>query len=50
LEMLRQGSIEARATAAATLDEVKAAMRINYFEDDAWVKEQSAKYSAGDAQ
>lgn len=50
LEMLRKGSIEARATAAATLDEVKAAMRINYFEDDAWVKEQSAKYSAGDAQ
>jgi tryptophanyl-tRNA synthetase len=44
LEILRKGSIEAQKTAAATLAEVKAAMRINYFDDDSWVKEQAAKY------
>ncbi|MBR6020254.1 MAG: tryptophan--tRNA ligase [Lachnospiraceae bacterium] len=46
LETLRKGSIEAQKTAAATLAEVKAAMRINYFDDDSWVKEQAAKYQA----
>ncbi len=46
LEMLRKGSIEAQKTAAATLAEVKAAMRINYFDDDTWVKEQAGKYQA----
>ena len=45
LEMLRQGSIEARKTAAETLAEVKDAMRINYFDDDSWVKAQTEKYS-----
>ena len=45
LEMLRQGSIEARKTAAETLAEVKDAMRINYFDDDSWVKAQTDKYS-----
>ncbi|MBP5490710.1 MAG: tryptophan--tRNA ligase [Lachnospiraceae bacterium] len=44
LEILRKGSLEAQKTAAATLAEVKAAMRINYFEDDTWVKEQAEKY------
>ena len=44
LEILRKGSIEAQKTAAATLAGVKAAMRINYFDDDSWVKEQAAKY------
>ena len=44
LEILRKGSIEAQKTAAATLAEGKAAMRINYFDDDSWVKEQAAKY------
>ena len=44
LEILHKGSIEAQKTAAATLAEVKAAMRINYFDDDSWVKEQAAKY------
>ncbi|MBO4652946.1 MAG: tryptophan--tRNA ligase [Lachnospiraceae bacterium] len=44
LEILRKGSIEAQKTAAATLAEVKAAMRINYFDDDTWVKEQAEKY------
>ena len=46
LEMLRKGSIEAQKTAAATLAEVKAAMRINYFDDDTWVKEQAGKYQS----
>ena len=45
LKMLRQGSIEARKTAAETLAEVKDAMRINYFDDDSWVKAQTEKYS-----
>ena len=45
LEILRKGSIEARKTAAQTLDEVKAAMRINYFDDDSWVKSQTEKYN-----
>ena len=31
--MLRKGSEEARATAAATLDRVRHAMRIDYFND-----------------
>ena len=44
LGILRKGSLEAQKTAAATLAEVKAAMRINYFEDDTWVKEQAEKY------
>ena len=44
LEILHKGSLEAQKTAAATLAEVKAAMRINYFEDDTWVKEQAEKY------
>ncbi len=44
LEILRKGSLEAQKTAASTLAEVKAAMRINYFEDDTWVKEQAEKY------
>ena len=32
-EMLRKGCEEARAVAAATLDDVRAAMKINYFDD-----------------
>ncbi|MBO4767781.1 MAG: tryptophan--tRNA ligase [Lachnospiraceae bacterium] len=44
VEMLKKGSIEARKAAAATLDEVKAAMRINYFDDNTWVNEQADKY------
>lgn len=43
-EILRVGSEEARATAARTLDEVRAAMRINYFDDAALIAEQAAKY------
>lgn len=44
-EILRKGSIEAEAVAAETLKEVKAAMRINYFDNDEMIKEQMAKYS-----
>lgn len=45
-EILKKGSEEARETAAKTLAEVKAAMRINYFEDAELIRAQSAKYEA----
>ena len=32
MEILRQGSIAAREVAASTLDDVKRAMKINYFD------------------
>ncbi len=43
-EILRKGSIEAREVAAQTLDEVKKAMKINYFDDHALITEQAKKY------
>ena len=43
-EILRQGSEKARETAAKTLDEVREAMKINYFGDLDLIREQSAKY------
>ena len=43
-EILREGSIKAQAVAAETLKEVKAAMRINYFDNDDMIREQEAKY------
>lgn len=43
-EILRKGSETARAAAAATLDEVRAAMRINYFNDSDLIAAQSAQY------
>jgi len=43
-EILRAGSEKARAVAARTLDEVRNAMRINYFADSALIAEQSARY------
>lgn len=46
-EILRKGCEEARAVAAKTLDEVRAAMKINYFDDPALIAEQAAKYRAG---
>lgn len=45
-EILRKGSEKARAKAAETLDEVRAAMKINYFDDIDLIKEQSKKYSS----
>ncbi len=46
-EVLRKGSEEAREVAAATLADVKRAMKINYFEPDAYealLKETAEKY------
>lgn len=43
-EILRAGSEEARQVAAETLKDVKAAMRINYFDNDAMIREQEEKY------
>ena len=42
--ILKQGSEKAREKAAATLDDVKSAMKINYFEDKELIKTQSEKY------
>ncbi|MDE6535965.1 MAG: tryptophan--tRNA ligase [Muribaculaceae bacterium] len=44
-EILRQGSEAARKVAAKTLDEVREAMKINYFGDEALIREQAERYS-----
>ena len=44
--ILKKGSEAARETAAKTLDEVKDAMRINYFDDKELIEAQAAKYEA----
>ena len=44
-DILKRGSEEARRVAASTLDDVRRAMRINYFDDMDLVSEQSKKYS-----
>lgn len=44
-EMLRRGSEEAQKVAAETLADVKRAMRINYFEDAALIKEQTERFA-----
>ena len=44
-EILRKGSEKAEKVAAETLKDVKAAMRINYFDDEELIKMQSAKYT-----
>ena len=43
-DVLKAGSEIAEAAAAETLSDVKTAMRINYFEDGALIREQSEKY------
>ena len=43
-EILKKGSEVARAKAAATLEEVKAAMKINYFQDEELIKAQAEAY------
>ena len=43
-EILKQGSEAAREVAAATMDEVRNAMRINYFEDTDLIREQSERF------
>ena len=44
-EILRKGSEKAEEAAAQTLSEVKAAMKINYFDDEELIKMQAAKYT-----
>ena len=43
-EILRKGSMEAKAVAAKTLDDVKAAMKINYFDDIELIQEQAKRF------
>lgn len=45
-EMLKKGCEEARAVAAGTLDEVRRAMKINYFDDAALIAEQAQRFAA----
>ena len=42
--ILKKGSEDARAFAAQTMDEVRKAMRIDYFSDAAYIEEQAAKF------
>jgi tryptophanyl-tRNA synthetase len=42
--ILRKGTDEARAVAAQTMDEVRAAMRINYFDDAELIRQQAEKF------
>ncbi|MDE5968349.1 MAG: hypothetical protein K2G64_04500 [Muribaculaceae bacterium] len=44
-DILKAGSEKAREAAARTLDEVRAAMKINYFSDRALINEQAHKYN-----
>ena len=44
-EILRKGSEEARTVAARTLDEVRRAMKINYFDDAQLIAEQAKRYA-----
>ena len=43
-EILRQGCEVARAEACATMDEVRRAMKINYFDDRALIEEQALRF------
>ena len=43
-EILKMGSEEAKNVAAKTLDDVKKAMKINYFDDGALINEHMKKY------
>lgn len=43
--ILRKGTDEARAVAAQTMDEVRAAMRINYFDDKELIRQQAEKFA-----
>ena len=44
-DMLRKGCEEAREVAARTMDEVRRAMRINYFDDAALIEEQQRRFN-----
>ena len=43
-QVLKEGSERARAVAAQTLAEVRAAMKIDYFDNTEWINEQVAKF------
>lgn len=45
-EVLRKGSDAAREVAEQTLNEVRDAMKINYFDDDDFIREQSYKFNS----
>ena len=45
-EMLRKGCEVARAAAADTLSDVRRAMKINYFDDEALIAEQAQRFAA----
>lgn len=45
-QILQEGGNDARQAAAATLDEVKRAMQINYFDDQALIEEQALRYKS----
>lgn len=44
-DILKKGSERAREVAAKTLDDIKSAMKINYFDDLDFIREQSEKYA-----
>lgn len=44
-EILKQGCVAARAEASKTLADVKAAMRINYFEDEELIQSQQERFN-----
>ncbi len=45
-EMLRKGCEKARQAAIETMDEVRKAMKITYFDDEELIKEQAKRYAA----
>jgi tryptophanyl-tRNA synthetase len=45
-DMLRKGCEKARQAAIETMDEVRRAMKITYFEDEELIKEQAQRYAA----
>ena len=46
-EMLRKGCEKARQAAIETMDEVRKAMKITYFDDEELIKEQAKRYAEG---
>ena len=44
-QILKDGTEKARQKAIETTKEVKAAMGINYFENNSWIKEQENKFN-----
>ena len=44
--ILRKGTEQAREVAAQTMSEVRAAMRINYFDDEELIRSQAERFHA----